>query len=702
MAVDAGVSIAADVGGTFTDMVATRGTEVIAAFKLASSPPEYADAIIEGVRRILGESGLLARDVSVVLHGTTIATNTILERRGARTALLTTRGFRDVLELRRLRRPTLFDLNWEKPPPLVPRQLRLEVNERIDADGTVVEPLDAFDAESTLRRLDALGVESVAICLVNSYANDVHERELVRLAKSVLKSNYTSTSCEISPEIREFERTSTTVVNAYIQPAVSSYITDLRERLDAMELDAALHIMKSNGGLANLELAVRLPASVVESGPAAGATAAAALARLLNLENAIAFDMGGTTAKATLIDHGMPLESPEYEVGAGVNGAQSLAGGGGYALRLPSLDVAEVGAGGGSILWVDALGSPHVGPESSGAVPGPMCYGRGGSRVTVTDANLVLGYLSPDGLAAGTQEMHPDLAREGLATQFAAPLHFGVYEAAYGAHLLANSEMSRAIRSVTTERGRDPRDCTLIAFGGAGPVHAVAIALEFGIRKVVIPPAAGVFSAVGLLHAPITFDEVATTGLTIDDQRTTCAELSNALQSLEGRLAGRAEADGYSRGELSLDRFADMHYLGQSFELRVEMPPPPIGPNALHAMRRDFDATHARLYGRSAPDEQVEIVNIRLRASCSLPTRMDLAHTVWQGNGAPQTTRLAYFGSQAGLIETPVICRADLPETGLSGPAIIEDPDSTIVVPPGARAARDFGGTVGIDVGPQP
>ncbi len=374
---------------------------------------------------------------------------------------------------------------------LVPRSRRLEIDERIDAAGHIVRELDLDAVRTVVRELEDDGVEAVAVCLLNSHANKVHEQEVLRVIRDAGGNLQVSASHQISPEIKEYERTSSTVINAYLQPVVASYVDDLIARAAELDIEAPIRIMKSNGGLASAEEAGRVPAAIVESGPAAGVTAAARLATSLRLVRVIAFDMGGTTAKASLIEDGRPFESAEYEVGSGINTSRILAGGGGYTLRFPSLDVAEVGAGGGSIVWLDALGTPHIGPESAGATPGPACYGRGGVRPTVTDANVVLGYLSSESLAGGAQTIYPDRAIDVISEQIATPLGTDVLAAAHGIYLLANSLMARAIRGVTTERGRDPREYALVGYGGAGPMHAVQIARDFGMDRVVIPPAPG-------------------------------------------------------------------------------------------------------------------------------------------------------------------------------------------------------------------
>jgi N-methylhydantoinase A len=693
------IVVAVDVGGTFTDLVAVGRDRVLNRVKLPSSPPNFADAIAAGIVKLLDGVDVDYAAVSLLLHGTTVATNAILERRGARTALLTTRGMRDVLELRRLRRPSLFDVDWDKPEPLVPRSLRLELDERVGAAGEVVRAIDRDAVRAAVRELEANGVEALAVCLLNSHANDAHEREVMQVIHDGGSGLHTSASYEVSPEIKEYERTSSTVINAYLQPVIASYLDDLIRRAAELKIDAPIRIMKSNGGLASAEEAGRIPAAIVESGPAAGVTAAARLARSLQLERVIAFDMGGTTAKASLIEDGVPFESAEYEVGSGINTSRILAGGGGYTLRFPSLDVAEVGAGGGSIVWLDALGTPHVGPESAGATPGPACYGRGGDRPTVTDANVVLGYLSSESLADGAQPMYPDLAAAVIREHVAAPLASDLSAAAHGIYLLANSLMARAIRGVTTERGRDPRDHALVAYGGAGPMHAVQLARDFGMERVVIPPAPGLFSATGLLLAEMSYDAarsvLTTIGADGDDS------ILPVLNQLDAEVRSRAHDDGLADHQLRIDRFADMRYSGQSFELRVRIPNAAFESGDLTAIQDVFHRDHERMYGHALRDEPVVLVNVRSRASDVSIT--DEQRTAWlSGALRPPSTRQherdAYFGAD-GVIATPVISRSDLRGSKLRGPLIIEDPDSTTVIPPPASAEIGELGEILVETG---
>jgi N-methylhydantoinase A len=494
--------VAADVGGTFTDIACLSADGELSTCKIPSTPQDYASAIIEGIQTLTRSLGSGSDDLAEVLHASTVATNAILEGKGAKTALVTTEGFRDVLELRRIRVPRLYEPLYEKPPPLVPRRRRYEVKERLDGTGAVVEPLDETQVRALAAVLEGAGVEAIAISLLHAYANPAHEQRIAEILRAALPDCFISVSSEVLPEIREYERTSTTVVNAYIGPVMSHYLHSLRERLRASGVRGRLLMMQSSGGTMDVSQVLARPATVVESGPAAGVVGAARVGVRAGYDSLITFDMGGTTAKASLIEAGQVLATDEYEVGGGISLSSRLAKGGGYALKLPVIDVSEVGAGGGSIVRIDAGGALKVGPDSAGAVPGPACYAKGGTEPTVTDASVVLGYLNPQALAGGTVPIDSKLSDAALH-RIVASLGMDVLEAAYGIHRLANSTMMRAVKAVSTYRGRDPRDFALFAFGGNGGVHAASLAHELQMRRVIVPPAAGVFSAVGLLCADL-------------------------------------------------------------------------------------------------------------------------------------------------------------------------------------------------------
>ena len=692
------VRVGVDIGGTFTDIVGLGPDGQIYTKKVSSSMDNYARAIVEGLGELFGETGLRGADVAEVLHGTTVASNAILELQGAKTGLITSQGFRDVLELRRLRMPRLYDLAWEKPPPLVERYLRTEVNERINARGEIVTPLDLADVERALDRLLAEGIETLAVCLLNAYANPAHEdriRDVVRRRAPALLACFSS---EVLPEIKEYERTSTTVINAYVLPIVRRYLATLREGLAAIDIGAPLLIMQSNGGLMSAEAAARLPMHIIESGPAAGVVGAQALARRMGLPKVLTLDMGGTTAKAAIVEDGEVTRSPEVQVGGGIVQSSRLLTGAGYLLRVPAIDLAEVGAGGGSIVWIDPGGSLQVGPRSAGAAPGPLCYDLGGTEPTITDANVILGYLNPAYLIGGALKLNPDRAHTVLADKIARPLGLTLEHAAYGAHLIAASNMIRAIKAVSSERGRDPREYVLFAFGGNGPLFAAAMAQALEVRRVVVPPAPGLFSSFGLLYADTEHHYVRTYRHPL--RRVALAALEQTWARMEAEGQAQLAADGFTGAAARVRRSADLRYHGQSFELTVPAPAGPLDAGAIAALEEAFGQGHQRTYGhRAGPDEPVELVSLRVVAQ-GIPDRPRVPERVRLDRGRPgqgPAARRVFFGPERGWLETPVVGRADL-TTAREGPYIVEEYDATCVVPPGTHAALDAYGNIVIEL----
>ncbi len=485
------IRVGADVGGTFTDVVFADAEGKVWTHKIPSTPPDFETAVLKAISQLLRDTTASGSDVTEVAHGTTVATNAILERRGALTALVTTQGFRDVLELRRIRAPQMYDLFFEKPPELVERFLRFEISERLSARGEVLAPVDPVELAQLTQRLKEEKVESVAVCLLHAYAYPQHEILVGDFLRRHLPQVQVSLSSEILRERKEYERTATTVVNAYVRPVMRGYLAALRAGMRALTIHSPLLIMQSAGGLTPEEEATRRPVYVLESGPAAGVLASQATAGHLGLKNVITLDMGGTTAKASLIEGGKVRYSPEYEVGASLSAGNRLVGGGGELIRAPSIDIAEVGSGGGSIAYLDGAGGVRVGPRSAGAVPGPACYSRGGQQPTVTDANVVLGYIRPGPLANGEITIDSDVAGRAVQDRIAASLDMDLLQAAEGIHRIANARTMRALRAVSTERGRDPREFVLMAFGGSGPVHAAGLAQELHIRRVIVPPLPG-------------------------------------------------------------------------------------------------------------------------------------------------------------------------------------------------------------------
>ena len=495
--------IGVDIGGTFTDIVLLGSDGTIHTKKISSSVGNYAMAIVEGLAEVFAESHLGGSDIEEIRHGTTVASNAILEHKGARVGLITTKGFRDALEIRTLRMPRLYDIAWEKPPPLVERYLRRVVDERIDGKGNVERALSPDDAASQVEALLAENVEAIAVCLINSFANPAHELAIKDIITAKAPGLPYSISYEVLPEIKEYERTSTTVINAYVMPIVATYLKALRRGLDGAGIPARLLLMQSNGGLTTDRAAAERPMNIIESGPAGGVVGAGKLADAMGLARIITFDMGGTTAKASMVEAGNIMRAQEQSVGAGIMAGSRLLTGAGYVCKVPAIDLAEIGAGGGSHVWIDKGGALQIGPESAGAKPGPVCYDAGGTVPTVTDANVVLGYINPDHLVGGALKLNAAKARAVLERDIAKPLGLTVEQAALGAHRIAASNMIRAIRAVSTERGRDPREFALFAFGGNGPLFASGLAAALGMKRIVVPPSAGLFSSFGLLYADV-------------------------------------------------------------------------------------------------------------------------------------------------------------------------------------------------------
>ena len=665
--------IGVDVGGTFTDVVLHGADGRVAVRKLLSTPPAYDRAVVEAV-------GALAAggEVDEVVHGTTVATNAVLERRGSRTALVTTAGFRDVLELRRLRIPHMYDLFWRKPPPLVERRLRFEVNERVNAHGAVLRELDETECRVLAGRLGAAGIESVAICFLHSYLYPEHERRFGAILAEELPEANVSLSSEILREQREYERSATTVVNAYVRPLMSSYIDRIRAGLDRIGLHGPLQIMQSSGGVMTSDDAKARPVFALESGPAAGVVAARGMAQQLGIENVIAFDMGGTTAKASLIEGGAISRGREYEVGGSMSAGSRLIRGAGELLRIPTIDIAEVGAGGGSIAWIDPAGGLQVGPRSAGADPGPACYRRGGVEPTVTDANVLLGYMPARTVADGEITISLAAAEQAVG-RVARPLGLSLLEAASGIHRIANARMTRALRAVSSEKGRDPREFALVAYGGSGPIHAAGLAEDLGVRTVLVPAVAGLFSAVGLLFARPEFHEVRTCHLDVDACEP--AAVATLLAEMETPLAAALEG----RDGTEWSRTADLRYGGQSWEVETALSGGVVDRAALAELRERFEVEHERLYGvRDQPGSPVEIRAVRLTAlGPPVPTRSFLV----EGSEAAEGAGRPILAGEV-LVEARVRTRASIGVAPQRGPMLVDEYDTTVVVPPGWTARQ--------------
>jgi N-methylhydantoinase A len=688
-----------DIGGTFTDLVVVDKQGRTFTKKVSSTADNYARAITEGLSGLLEPAGLSLEQITEFLHGTTVGSNTILELKGARLGLIATKGFRDILEIRNLRMPKLYDLHWEKPAPLIERYLRLTLDERIDAAGNVTKPISRAEVIAVVKRLLNEKVEGIAVCLLNSYANPAHERLVAEVIRELAPDLPISVSVDVLPQMKEYERTSTTVVNAYIMPIVASYLKNLEDTLRPRGMKAPILLMQSSGGLTTAEDAALRPVNIVESGPAAGVVGAVRHAIDCGHTNIISFDMGGTTAKASVAEDGKFVLSQQYSVGGGIMISSRLLTGGGYLLAVPAIDVAEVGAGGGSIVWIDAGGSIQIGPESAGANPGPVCYDKGGQRPTVTDANVILGYINPSHLVGGELTLNAERSRQYFETLLAKPLGTDVTTAAYAARQIAISNMIRAIKAVSSERGRDPRGFTLFALGGNGALFAAGMAKELGIRTILVPPSAGLFSAYGLLYADVEHYYTEPIRKLIGDIDS--KSWSESWSKLEVKARNQLERDGFSDDEIEIRRFASMRYKGQTFEISVAIPPGGLSSERVREIEGAFGDEHERTYGhRATLDEPVQLTSIQVgglavRKQGQRPGRPE-AHT--GDSGSKKSSRQAYFGREHGWLDTAVLTRSAL-ETPIDGPCIIEEYDTTCVVPPGANACLDDKDNIIISIG---
>jgi N-methylhydantoinase A len=677
--------IGIDVGGTFTDFVLLDdATGRSRTYKCLTTPRNPSDAIEQGMRALAREEPGCIEALEELIHGTTLVINAIIERKGARTGLLTTRGFRDVLELGREIRYAAYDAFAQMPEPLVPRERRLEVNERLRADGSVLEPLDEAQARGAVRELKALGVESVAVCLLNSFENPAHELALKKLLSEELPGIPLSISYEVLPQIREYERTSTTATNAYVKPLTESYLRRLRERLAALGFGGRLFIMLSSGGVTSAETAAEFPVRIIESGPTAAVIAGQYYSRLFDCPDMFCFDMGGTTAKSCLIQRGVAGVVPTFEVGR----VQRFQKGSGLTIQVPVVDLMEIGAGGGSIARVSRLGTLQVGPESAGAEPGPICYGRGGLEPTVTDADLLLGYLDPDYFLGGGMRLDAQAARRGVEERVARPLGVTFIDAVWGIHDLINETMAAAAKTHIAEHGGNPQLVTVAAFGGAGPVHAYGLARKLGAPRLVVPPNAGVGSALGFFTAPRAFDLVRSHKVPFASADFGRLEaLFRELEAEGERTLRRAGAE----GPIEFSRSVEARFIGQGSETSLALPPGDFARLDAAQLRRRFDETYERLYGRTYPESPVEFVNFCVRAS--LPVKLlQLPRLAVRGRpgDALKGTRKAYCPQARDFIAYHVYDRYRLPpDAAIAGPAIVEERESTVVVGDGGEARVD-------------
>ena len=688
------VRIGADIGGTFTDIVLAQSDGKVLTAKVSTTPQAPEQAVIAGIADILAHAGASGNSVTEVVHATTIGSNTLLEKTGAATGLLTTRGFRDVLEIGRIRTPNMFDLSWAKPDPLIERAARLEVKERIAADGRIIEPMSEGDIVAAGHKFVELGVSAVAICFINSYRNGLHERQARDILETRFPQLLVSISTDLQPEAKEYERTSTTAVNAFVLAAMRNYLTRLADGLSAAGVDAPIFVVNSSGGLAPRALAAEKPVFFISSGPAAGVVGAAKLGAEIARPNLIAFDMGGTTAKAALIQDGQMSLTNEYEFRSGISTPSRFIKAGGYLMRAPSIDIAEVGAGAGSIAWVDQGGLIHVGPRSAGANPGPACYGIGGVRPTVTDANVVLGYLSASALAGGSLPIDKGKAIAAVEQDVAKPLRTSVYDAAIGIREIVNANMARAIRAVTIERGVDPRDFHLIAFGGSGPVHACDLAATLGIKHIVMPNLAGVFTAAGMLASDVERQFVRPLSGLLDNKNV--PDILNAFTALED--SAKADLAGTDSGTATIEtrRFIDLRFENQDTELRV--PANGVGDTFVDDLRERFLAEYERVYEYRANDH-LELVAARIVATVNRGERLDLQNYAVEDASAPaaqSVSRKVMFNRKFGWIDCPIVTRSAI-KGRINGPLIIESSDTTIAIPPDAIVSRDTAGNIYVE-----
>jgi N-methylhydantoinase A len=679
--------IGIDIGGTFTDlMLVDDATGEVTIVKTLTTPADPSNAVDAAVRQALAAAGTPPTAVANVIHGTTLVTNAIIERKGDPTALITTKGFRDVLEIRREHRYDMYDLSIEAPRELVPRYLRFEVDERILADGTILQALDEAEVERLVGAIASRGIKAIAVSLLHAYRNPVHERRIRDIIARVAPDVQVSLASDVVPEIKEYERTSTTVCNAYVKSLVARYLAELERKLRETDIPGGLNVMLSSGGIATVETSREFPIRLLESGPAAGALAAAHVGRLANCGELLSFDMGGTTAKVCLIEEGRPLRTSQLEV----DRIYRFKKGSGLPIKIPVIEMIEIGAGGGSIASVDTLGLLQIGPESAGADPGPACYGRGGTFPTVTDADLVLGYLDPDFFLGGRMRLDVQAARAAIDEYIARPLRLSVMQAAWGIHHIVNENMANAARIHAIDRGKNPRAFPMFAFGGAGPVHAFGVASILHTPEIILPLGAGVASTLGFLTAPLSFDFVRTSIEPLDDIDWTRANEIRAVMEREGTAL--LTRSGVAANDVTIAHSADIRYIGQGHEVTIPFPNTALGPSSRQGIVDAFDATYARMYGRVADGLALEVINWRTVVSGPSPS-LDLRRQDRRdpnGANALKTHRPVYFAQYGDFRNTPVYDRYQLmPGVVVNGPAIVEERESTAVVGPAAVGTVD-------------
>ncbi|MBP1732386.1 MAG: methylhydantoinase [Deltaproteobacteria bacterium] len=675
-----------DIGGTFTDFaLIDDATGKLSVNKCLTTPGDPSEAIMKGLKALLEKEGLEPSQIDVIVQGTTLATNALIERKGAKTGLITTEGFRDVLELRREVRYDIFDLFIEMPEPVVPRDLRLGVRERVDKDGNIITQLDESHLIQVVDQLLAQGVESVAVCFLNSYANAQHEKRSGEIMAQHAPSLSASLSSEVAAALREDERFSTAAINAYVRPLTERYLNNLSTRMASVGFKGALFIMLSNGGLTTFENAKKFPVRLIESGPAGGTMAAVFYSNLLDTKNLVAFDMGGTTAKISMVQEGKPAIAPMFEAAR----LRRFMKGSGLPVMISAIDLMEIGAGGGSIGWVDNLGLLRVGPESSGADPGPACYGLGGEDPTVTDAALILGYLDPDYFLGGEMKLDKERAERAVKERLADRLGLDVIDAAWGIHRVITENMASAARIHVLEKGKDPRRFSLLAFGGAGPIHAWQTAKLVGSPRIISPLAAGVMSALGFLVTPVSNDFVQTYISRLEDVDWDRA--NGLLEEMEKRGREQVMAGGVAPHEITVTRTADMRYVRQGREINVPIPNVKLSNESIETIRQSFYSVYQELYSRCLTNVPIEIVSWKVLTSGPGPKiELRKVESGDHGKSALKGKRQVYFPEYKGFVDCPIYDRYRMgPGMELDGPAVVEERESTLVVGPGGRLRID-------------
>jgi N-methylhydantoinase A/oxoprolinase/acetone carboxylase beta subunit len=685
-----------DIGGTFTDFVLLNDqTGEIKTGKCLTTPQDPSDAVEEGIRALEATTPDFIGKLDELIHGTTLVINSIIERKGAKTGLITTKGFRDILEIGREIRYAPYDIFAEFPQPLIPRRFRIEVDERVRSDGSVLKALDPEDARKAVRALLNMGIESIAVCLLNSFENPAHEQTILEIIEKEAPGISTSISYHVLPQIKEYERTSTTVTNAYVKPLTGRYLSKLADRLSSIGFKGKLFIMLSSGGVTSVETAAEFPVRIIESGPTAAVIAGQYYGKHFNIPEMFCFDMGGTTAKSCLIQKGVAGVVPTFEVGR----VQRFMKGSGLTIQVPVVDLMEIGAGGGSIAKISKLGTLQVGPESSGAAPGPICYGRGGTGPCVTDADLLLGYLDENYFLGGEMKLDKEGAKRGVEEMIAKPLGVSFIQAVWGIHDLINETMAAAAKTHIAEKGGNPKIVTISAFGGAGPVHAYGLAKKLGAPRMLIPPNAGVGSAMGFFTAPRAFDLLRSHKVSLfgsDFQE--IERIFRGLEADAGKILKKEAADDVIRYERSLD----MRFVGQGSEVNVPIQTGDFKEFKREEIRRLFDDIYKKLYGRTYPESEVEFINFKVRAS--LPERLLQLPKLEKKQGqtldlAVKGQRLAYSPIAREFIPYTVYDRYKLsPGDEFQGPAIIEEKESTLIVGEDAHVSTDDFGFLWIDL----